>query len=123
MTEIHCEFCGPTRIAPHDVNCPTQHRTVTEVKAYPNIVLRRQDLTGWMDGIRETAQDLARITTDTNPEMFSPLIEKATEHFTVMGRKGAECFCGYNPHIDHPEAGRGQLFAYVGQHIRNESGI
>jgi hypothetical protein len=55
--------------------------------------------------------------------MFSPIIEKATEHFTVRGRKGAECFCGYNPHIDHPEAGRGQLFAYVGQHIRKESGI
>ena len=134
MTEIHCEHCGPTRIAPHDVNCPDTD------------VVRKGDVIGWAGPpmtdpdpeqhlhfqplpdsyavpVRRSAVTNRYITRETHPHMFSPIVEKATTHYTVKGRRGAECNCGYNPYIDHPEAGRGQLFAYVGQHIKNESGI
>jgi hypothetical protein len=53
-----------------------------------------------------------------NPE---PLITRNPDHETMPGRFGAVCKCGYDPHETHPEAGRGQLFAYVGYHIRETS--
>lgn len=78
--------------------------------------VKKGDLLGYVGGPEP-------ITVETAPEMFSPIAEKAKVHYTVRGRRGAECFCGFNPSIDHPDAGRGLLFAYVGQHIKNESGI
>ena len=137
MTIITCEFCGPTRVAPHDVNCPTRKPAVNPA------------LTAHVDQqVREVAQlhrggvflgytDIPRAYThpllDPNYLMDfpatiaamekkpEPLVTRNPTHETMPGRFGAVCKCGYDPHETHPEAGRGQLFAYVGQHIREAS--
>jgi hypothetical protein len=154
MTIIECEHCGPTRVAPHDINCP-KRQPEAEVygKTYPFRVDGEQMASlphpiGYTDipraythplldpnylmdfprtlesieqqkwaNLAETAKAAPMITKDTNPEMFEPIPVPA-EHVTFKGRHGAECRCGYNPRLTHPDAGRGELYALVGQHIR-----
>lgn len=53
-------------------------------------------------------------TTPIKPEQ--PIVTLRTDHTT---RPGPVCICGYDPAPEHPECGKGELYAYVGQHIRS----
>jgi hypothetical protein len=107
MTIIQCEFCGPERVAPHDVNCPMRNSQPKHFDYEDYGYFQPGDLIGH-----------AGVNFGFAPE---PLITRNPDHETMRGRFGAVCKCGYDPHETHPEAGRGQLFAYVGYHIRESS--
>lgn len=72
----------------------------------------------YRDQITKTTLDLRRKTL-TVEVAAEPVVSKAA-HQTVPNpySKLPECVCGYRPVQDHPDASPGQLFAYVGQHIR-----
>jgi hypothetical protein len=132
MTIITCDHCGPTRVAPHDVRCPNY-----EGETYPHHFDYGQDDTppahkgedfaqigyashGTSGGDYLHYQPLRDRWPDEGPPLPSPIVFKAT-HQTVAGLEGTpECVCGYDPRRKHPEATPGQLFAYVGQHIREQ---
>lgn len=104
MTLIHCEHCG-TRIYPHDTACPTRQVEVHrgEIIGYTNEAPMHQGFLHY--------QPLE------NP-WPTPAAVTLSPHKTVMSVTGPWCQCGYNPRDEHPTAEPGQLFAYIGQHIR-----
>ena len=89
MPTIDCPNCG-FRILPHDAVCPDRETTTAGESSGPA------------------------------PAPDPLIIYPAPDHGTVRNPDSETpmCKCGYDPGIDHPEASRSQLFAYVGQHIR-----
>lgn len=124
MTIIQCEFCGPERVAPHDVNCPTRQSPSAEqiVQAFGRIpVTGHCEVVGWFGTALKPVPVYGYFPADAVAPDPEPLITRNPDHETMSGRFGAVCKCGYDPHETHPDAGRGQLFAYVGYHIREAS--
>lgn len=129
MTIITCEHCGPTRVAPHDINCPKydgpgQPKHYEAPGAAPDGHIGANFIGyashGTSGGDYLHYQPLRDRWPDEGPPLPSPIVFKAT-HQTVAGLEGTpECVCGYDPRRKHPEATPGQLFAYVGQHIREQ---
>ena len=131
MTIIQCEFCGPERVAPHDVNCPTRNVLIdwASAKNPGTVVSTTVNAVGFTDEHKPYTHPLpdpnflmdfpATVAAMQRPP--EPLITRNPDHETMRGRFGAVCKCGYDPHETHPDAGRGQLFAYVGYHIREAS--
>ena len=114
MTIITCEHCGPTRVAPHDINCPTrqpQHFDEAD----------DGDPTPYHEGVDFMHYQLLKHPWPVQPApaIREPIAYSVT-HQTVPNEatKKPMCVCGYDPGINHPDASPGQLFAYVGQHIR-----
>ncbi len=111
MTIIHCEHCGPTRVAPHDTKCPT--RILKEAVAWPFHVPEGTPISQPFGVPLPTSGNIVGwwgLASDPQP-LYSP-------HCTITTNRGPECRCGYSPRSDHPDAHNGELFAYVGQHIR-----
>jgi hypothetical protein len=116
MTLIHCEHCG-TRIAPHDSKCPTKQPIGLHLDGHPAYrnddgTVRKGDLIG------HVGENFLHYQPLENPWPTPEAIVTPSPHKTVMSVTGPWCQCGYNPRDEHPDAEPGQLFAYIGQHIR-----
>lgn len=127
MTIITCEHCGPTRVAPHDINCPNRKhqgpRTPLGIEPHPEYVKYVEQRMAAANQGRPDAPSFssrwAWAPVPPAPAIREPVAYLAT-HQTRPNpySKLPECVCGYQPVKDHPDAEPGQLFAYVGQHIR-----
>lgn len=107
MTTIHCEHCGPTRVDRHDTRCVTQIGHVgVNFGQNPHPLVDPHflyDLPATVAAYQQEypAAELSIHKTLRNEETGKP-----------------QCGCGYDPGIDHPDVEAGQMFAYIGQHIR-----
>lgn len=108
MTTIHCEHCGPTRVDRHDTKCPTQRPLHFDED--PGDAMEARYYQWPSQG--HVGENFAATPYPPSPAVIP------SPHKTTMGRHGPTCACGYNPRHKHPAAEPGQLFAYIGQHIR-----
>lgn len=110
MTIITCEHCGPTRVEPHDTKCPV--RVAEESRQLGHVGANFAEYTHPLVD--------PNFLYDVPAAAAAYPIVAPSPHKTVRNEETGKpmCACGYDPGLRHPNAEPGQMWAYVGEHVR-----